>query len=247
MTVKQVLTITLLFLSFASCKAQESVFLESFQYDKRIHDFGTIYEKDGKVNHTFTFTNRGKDPVTISDINAWCGCTTVRYPKEPVFPGKTAKVNITYNPDHRPGTFSKEVVVILNGGKNYTRLWVKGNVIGMQHPVTEDHPYAYGSGLYMSHRVLPFPPMKVGEEKKMRLLIANDTKKKMNVEFIRRPNNRVLQFPDQLVLNPGESTEVYAHYRILKDYNYTRCVYIIPKVNGKELQPLKIRFMPTTR
>ena len=89
--------------------------------------------------------------------------------------------------------------------------------------------------------------MKVGEEKKMRLLIANDTKKKMNVEFIRRPNNRVLQFPDQLVLNPGESTEVYAHYRILKDYNYTRCVYIIPKVNGKELQPLKIRFMPTTR
>lgn len=245
MTVKQVLTISLIFLGFATGKAQESVFLESFQYDKRIHDFGTIYEKDGKVSHTFVFTNKSKEIVTVNDVNAWCGCATAVFSKEPVRPGKTTKVTITFNPDHRPGVFSKEAVLKLNGGKYYTRLWVKGNVIGMKHPVTEDHPYAYGEGLYMSHQVLPFPPMKVGDEDAVRLLVANDTKEMMTVEFIRRPNNRVLQFPKRLVLKPGESTKVFARYKILKPYSYRRCVYIIPKVNGKELKPLKICFLPT--
>ena len=143
-----------------TAKAQNgnSIFLQSFQYDKRIHDFGTIQEKDGKVSHTFVFTNKSNETVNINDVNAWCGCTTAQFTKEPVRPSKTAKVTITFDPDHRPGKFSKEAVLMLNGGKYYTRIWVKGNVIGMKHPVTEDHPYAYGSGLYMSHRVLPFPP-----------------------------------------------------------------------------------------
>ncbi|MBQ6032737.1 MAG: DUF1573 domain-containing protein [Prevotella sp.] len=230
-----------------TAKAQNgnSIFLQSFQYDKRIHDFGTIQEKDGKVSHTFLFTNKGSETVTINDVNAWCGCTTAQFTKEPVRPGKTAKVTITFDPDHRPGKFSKEAVLMLNGGKYYTRIWVKGNVIGMKHPVTEDHPYAYGSGLYMSHRVLPFPPMKVGEEKDMRLLIANDNKETITVEFIRRPNNRVLQFPQKIVLKPGESKRIYAHYTIKKNYNYSRYILLIPKVNGKELQPLKISFPPT--
>ena len=242
MTVKRLLTISLLFLSFALCRAQESVFLETFQYDERIHDFGTIYEKDGKVSHTFTFTNKSREVVIINDVNAWCGCTTAQFSKEPVRPGKKTKVTLTYNPDHRPGKFSKEAVLMLNGGKYYTRIWVKGNVIGMQHPVTEDHPYAYGSGLFMSHRVLPFPPMRVGEEKSVRLLVANGTKKEMTVEFLRQPGNRVLQFPDKLVLKPGESTKVYAKYRGVKAYPYRRCVYIIPKVDGKQLKPLKVSF-----
>ena len=97
----------------------------------------------------------------------------------------------------------------------------------------------------MSHRVLPFPPMNVGDRDSVRLLVANDTKQTMTVEFVRRPQNRVLQFPDRLVLKPGESKKVYAHYRILKPYSYRRCIYIIPQITGKELKPLKISFLPT--
>ena len=244
MTVSRLLTISLLFLSFATCRAQESVFLEAFQYDERVHDFGTIQEKDGKVSHTFIFTNRTREVVTINDVNAWCGCTTAQFSKEPVRPGKTTRVTLTYNPDHRPGKFSKEAVLMLNGGKYYTRIWVKGNVFGMHHPVTEDHPYAYGEGLYMSHRVLPFPPMQVGEERSVRLLVANDTKQPMTIEFVRRPDNRVLQFPQRLQLKPGERTKVYARYRAVREYPYRRSIQVIPRVNGRELKPLKIVWLP---
>ena len=77
-------------------KAQtEPQYVESFKYDKRVHDFGTILEKNGKVSHTFTFTNTGIVPVVISDVNAWCGCTTAEFTKTPVMPGKTAEVKVT--------------------------------------------------------------------------------------------------------------------------------------------------------
>ena len=238
MSIKHLLTISLIFLSSALCRAQESVFLESFQYDKRIHDFGTIQEKDGKVSHTFVFTNRSKEVMQALRDNPVTAREEYDNGLDENDPGLT--FTLTYDPDHRPGKFSKEAVLKLNGGKYYTRIWVKGNVVGMKHPVTEDHPYAYGSGLYMSHRVLPFPLMRVGEEKSIRLLVANDTKETMTIEFERRPNNRILKFPDRLVLKPGESTKVYARYRAFRPVSYRRHISIIPKVNGKALKPLKI-------
>ena len=78
-------------LTMAATAQKEPQYISSFKYDKRVHDFGTIKEKDGKVSHTFTFTNTSILPVVISDVNSWCGCTTAEYTKTPILPGKTAK------------------------------------------------------------------------------------------------------------------------------------------------------------
>ena len=102
-------------LTMAATAQKEPQYISSFKYDKRVHDFGTIKEKDGKVSHTFTFTNTSILPVVISDVNSWCGCTTAEYTKTPILPGKTAKVTVTFNPQSRPGKFSKEVVLNLDG------------------------------------------------------------------------------------------------------------------------------------
>ena len=131
-------------LTMAATAQKEPQYISSFKYDKRVHDFGTIKEKDGKVSHTFTFTNTSILPVVISDVNSWCGCTTAEYTKTPILPGKTAKVTVTFNPQSRPGKFSKEVVLNLDGNKGFTRVWIKGNVIPYRHPVGEDYPYEIG-------------------------------------------------------------------------------------------------------
>lgn len=181
--------------------------LTTFVPDSKVHDFGVIKEKDGKVSHQFVLRNTGKSPVVISDVTAWCGCTTVGYTKRPVRPGESAKVTVTYNPLSRPGKFSKEVVVITGGGTTYTRLWVKGNVMAYQHPVREDYPYEYGEGLFMNLKVLSFPPLQKGEQYVFNLMIANDTDRTMNLKFVRRPDNRVLKMPATLQLKPRERTK----------------------------------------
>lgn len=41
-----------------------------FSIEQRTHDFGTIYEKDGKIHHKFEFTNSGDEYLEIIDVHA---------------------------------------------------------------------------------------------------------------------------------------------------------------------------------
>ena len=86
-------------------------------FEEKSHDFGTIKEADGPVSHTFEFTNTGDEPLVIINVNASCGCTRPEYSKEPIKPGKTGKIKVTYNPAGRPGEFSKDVKIRTNGNK----------------------------------------------------------------------------------------------------------------------------------
>lgn len=239
----------LLFFCSIGMKAQQPqpALLKTFEYDKRIHDFGTIQEKKGPVHHTFTFTNKGKKPVVITEVSGWCGCTSYDFPRQPIAPGKQAKVTITYNPAGRPGKFSKEIAVVLNDGKFFNRVWVKGTVIGYEHPVTEDYPYAFGSGLYMGFKVLLFGAMKPGQQYSFEQRIANDTDKPMTVEFVKVPNNRVLKMPEKIYLKPKERSSFRVTYRQVKEYSYDRYIVVHVKVNGKEVMPMRVTWFGTNR
>lgn len=220
----------------------EPAFLKTFTPDNRTHDFGDVYEKDGKVSHTYTLRNTGKTPVAISSVNTWCGCMVADYTKRAIRPGETARVNVTFDPDHKDGKFIKQVVLMLNDGKDYVRLWVKANVIACEHPVTEDFPYAYGNGLYMSQQILPFPCKNVGESHSFVLKLANDTDKPMEICFERKPNNRVLQMPDKLTLKAKERTQIRVSYRYVRRHTRDSYINVVPTVNGRQCKPLKVRW-----
>ena len=242
---KQLLLILLVVLMPIGATAQtDPAFCKQFVPDQKIFDFGTIQEKNGPVTHTFLLTNTSTKSIVISDVKAWCSCTSATFTKTPVAPGRQARVVATFNPSYRPGKFSKELVVLLNGGESYVRLWVKGTVVPMQHPVTEDHPYHYGEGLYMSHRVLPFRALKAGEQQTFQLRIANDTDRPMNIEFRRQPDNRLLQMPRQLTLKPRERRTVDVSYKAWREYSYRRRIDVVPVVNGKSLSPLRLTLLP---
>lgn len=87
-------------------KAPEISFKEEF------YDFGTV-KYDAKVNHDYVFTNTGKEPLIISKVDKQCGCTTPVFSPEPVAPGKTGKVSISFD-TKRVGTHEKTITVISN-------------------------------------------------------------------------------------------------------------------------------------
>lgn len=95
----------------------------------KTHDFGNIKEANGPVSCEFTFTNAGSGNLIIYDATAECGCTRPEYPKNPIAPGKSGKIKVTYNPAGRPGAFEKTVTVKANGKPSKIRLKIKGNVI----------------------------------------------------------------------------------------------------------------------
>jgi hypothetical protein len=103
--------------------------------DSTMYDFGDISEADGPVSHTFTILNNGELPLVIQRVVASCGCTTPEWTKEPIAPGKTGEVKVTYDPKGRPNKFTKPVTIYYNkesGSTGSYTLTIKGNVIPKQ-------------------------------------------------------------------------------------------------------------------
>ena len=92
-------------------------------------DVGTIKEADGKVSHTFEISNTGNKPLVITRVIASCGCTTPEWPKEPIAPGKTGNIKVTFNPEGRPGPFSKTISVYSNGKVGSFIMSIRGEVV----------------------------------------------------------------------------------------------------------------------
>ncbi|WP_281232274.1 DUF1573 domain-containing protein [Flavobacterium gelatinilyticum] len=76
----------------------------------------------------YEFKNTGKTAVVITNVQGSCGCTATDYTKEPVLPGKSAKVTATYNAAAK-GAFTKTVTVTTSAETTPKVLTLKGTVI----------------------------------------------------------------------------------------------------------------------
>ncbi|WP_343695146.1 DUF1573 domain-containing protein [Flavobacterium sp.] len=76
----------------------------------------------------YEFKNTGKTAVVITQVQGSCGCTATDYTKEPIQPGKSAKVTATYNAANK-GAFTKTVTVTTSAETTPKILTLKGTVI----------------------------------------------------------------------------------------------------------------------
>ena len=128
---KLVLMFSVLLLSVVALNAQEvqkQTKGAAISAPEEQFDFGTIKEADGPVTHAFTLTNVGNAPLVITRASASCGCTKPKFSTEPIAPGKSTKIEVTYNPAGRPGQFVKTVAVYSNGKEGAFILRIKGVV-----------------------------------------------------------------------------------------------------------------------
>ena len=122
---------------------------------ERNHDFGVFHEKDGKVRCQMRVTNTGSAPLLIVKAQAGCGCTGIDYPEEPIMPGDTATVSLSYNPSGRPGQFTKQAIIFTNTDTKRTILEISGNVIPTDATLNKEYPIKAGN-LRISQRDIPF-------------------------------------------------------------------------------------------
>lgn len=98
-----------------------------FKFDKTVHDFGTINPGD-VVNTTFQFQNEGDSPLIITNVDVTCGCTTPKYPKQPIAPGKSADIEVGFNSKGKSGNFYKAITIHSNAPDSPTRIFIKGTI-----------------------------------------------------------------------------------------------------------------------
>ena len=96
-------------------------------FDKEEYDFGTV--KEGEVvETTFVVTNSGKSDLVITNAQASCGCTVPNWPKEPIAPGKTGEIKVSFNTSGKPNKQSKSITLTTNTEKGREILKISGMV-----------------------------------------------------------------------------------------------------------------------
>ena len=196
---KLVSFLTLLLVVTSSALADPKIVFET-----KLHDFGTIKEEDGNATFDFAFTNKGDAPLVILKAIASCGCTTPLYTKEPIVPGASSTIKVTYNTQGRPDTFHKTITVYTNDpdAPNVVLL-----IQGFVTPKGESPEITYPKnmqGLRLRRTMVPMLETHIGSIKTETIEVINTNKTPMNIGFNKVPkhiqvsaSNTVLQ-PNQV-------------------------------------------------
>lgn len=96
-------------------------------FEEIVFDFGKVKE-GAVVDHVFKFKNTGNAPVIVSQVAASCGCTTPSFTREPVLPGKTGEIEVSFNSLGQVGTQQKIVTVSSNAENRVTTVQIRGVV-----------------------------------------------------------------------------------------------------------------------
>lgn len=104
-------------------EAGARIFIESETYD-----FGKLeYEGDG--SHVFILKNTGNRELLIHRVQGSCSCAIVEWTEEPIMPGKTGQVKVTYH-TKRVGRFAKYFTVRSNAiNEPEKKLLIQGEVL----------------------------------------------------------------------------------------------------------------------
>ncbi len=127
-TIFSILAITFFSLSATLCVAQDDAPI--FKFEETTHDFGNVKEGPD-ATYDFKFTNVGKTPLIIQNCSASCGCTTPKWSKDPIMPGKSGVITVKYATKGRIGAINKTVYIQSNAKslKERFELYIKGSVI----------------------------------------------------------------------------------------------------------------------
>lgn len=98
------------------------------EFEKDFHDFGRVIQGE-KVSFGFKFTNKGKSDLIISRVSSSCGCTVPDFPKTPIKPGETHKIDVKFDSEGRRGYQNKTITIVSNTQPNTQVIRIKAEVI----------------------------------------------------------------------------------------------------------------------
>ena len=136
---KLVLLIGILVMTVGLAKAQDEKKVDTngpeIEFEMLEYDFGEV-ANGGACNVEFKFKNTGNEPLIIQKPKTSCGCTASSWPKEPILPGDSEVIKVTYKTTTKVGNFSKSVTsnATINGT---VVLRIKGKIL---EPVSETLP-----------------------------------------------------------------------------------------------------------
>lgn len=205
---------------------------ESLEIDKTVHNFGDIIHESGPVSCSFTIRNTGEKPVVIYNVISTCGCTDVDWTKEPIRPGQSGKISVTYSNDEGAYPFDKTLTTYISDIKRPVLLKIRGVSLEQAKPLKELYPVSFGP-LALKSAHIKCGNLEQGGQKSEAVMIANTSERPLNVAFTEVDKNLSISVSPNPI-PPGSTAEM--SFTVTADRNIwgKNTYHATPVVNGKE-------------
>ncbi len=97
-------------------------------FAESVYEFGDITQGD-RVEHVFSYTNTGTQPLILSNVQTTCGCTATNWSREPLAPGASGTITVNFNSAGKIGMQNKVVTITSNAVNNPERISITTNVL----------------------------------------------------------------------------------------------------------------------
>jgi len=213
--------------------------VEPLIFQEKVHDFGEIEEKGGKVEFEFTFVNNTARPIHILSVEASCGCTTTGYSKEEIKQGKKGFVKASFDPNGRPGYFNKSISVVTDYEPQPILLQIKGQVnSGLESNATKDLTAKNGN-LRLKHNSFSFSKVFINREPiEKEFMIMNAGEKP--IRFLGKvisPQYISVIIPE--TIQPNQTATIKIRYDARKRNQYGFFSDVVEWQSDDELQQVK--------
>lgn len=206
--------------------------------DKTVCDFGDVMLDQGPLTATFNVENISSAPLVIYNVVSSCGCTGVKWTREPLQKGKTGSIVATYSNDEGPYPFDKTLTVYFSSVKKPVVLRLRGVAHEKKRPLSELFPVRRGV-LGLKKDEIKLGNLSQGSQRSDAVEIANLGKSPLKISFADvTPGLKISVSPNPI---PAQATARMSYIvtadRSLWGKNY---YYASPVVNGQKLAPIKI-------
>ena len=172
----------LLLLTLSGVSFAQTTFGGVLKIDRTVQDWGDVTVKDGPLSCSFEVENVSDRQLLISSVVSSCGCTGVKWTREPLQPGQKGSITATYSNDEGPSSFDKTLAVYVEGIRKPLVLHLRGVVHKKKLPLAETYPVHFGN-LGLRKAEVKVGNLSQGEEKSTQIMLANIGKKSISVSF----------------------------------------------------------------
>ncbi len=99
-----------------------------FSFDKKFHKFKPVPEGE-ILTHTFEFENTGNVPLIITNYKVACSCTKVDFPQNPILPGESGKIKVTFDSQGKIGWQYRSIKLFANIPKEVFELEIRVKIL----------------------------------------------------------------------------------------------------------------------
>ena len=238
--------ITALLLAFSCMAASaQTKITDGLVIDKTVHNFGDILLANGPVSCQFSLKNTGSKPAVIYNVTTTCGCTDVEWTREPIMPGKSGKISVTYSNDEGPYPFDKSLTVYLSDVKKPVILKLRGVSMEKKMSLEELYPVRFGS-IGMKEAVSRCGNLEQGGSRSEAVMIANLSDSPVSLSFTDvSPNLSLSVSPNPI---PERSTAELS-FTVKADRSVwgKNTYWARPLINGKSAGKEKMGFWAFTK